>query len=169
VANVRPEAAPDHDAIRQVHEQAFAPSTVEARLVDALRAAGDMMPELCLVAMEGGAVVGHIAFSRARLESGHEVLSLAPMAVLPERQRDGLGSALVRGSLARAAETAFPLVVVLGHPGYYARFGFEPAAAFGILDPYGAPPEAWMVHRLPAYTPEARGEVTYAEAFGQVE
>jgi putative acetyltransferase len=168
VVDVRPEAAPDHDAVRRVHELAFAPSGDEAKLVDELRAAGDLVPDLCLVAVEDDEVVGHIAYSRARLESGHEVLALAPMGVLPERQRDGIGSALVRASLERAAATDFPLVVVLGHPAYYPRFGFEPGAASGVLDPYGVPQEAWMVHRLPAYTPEARGLVTYAEAFSLV-
>jgi putative acetyltransferase len=169
VADVRPEAEPDHDGIRRVHEQAFAPSPGEARLVDELRAAGDLVPDLCLVAVEGGEVVGHIAHSRARLESGHEVLSLAPMGVLPDRQRSGIGSALVRESLERAAATDFPLVVVLGHPEYYPRFGFEPAAPLGLADPYGAPPEAWMAKRLPAYVPEARGLVTYPEAFALVD
>jgi putative acetyltransferase len=169
VADVRPEAAPDRDAIRHVHERAFAPSMAEARLVDELRAAGDLVPELCLVAEEGGEVVGHIAYSRASVESGHEVLALAPMGVLPERQRGGVGSTLVRESLDRAASTEFPLVTVLGHPRYYPRFGFEPAGSYGVLDPYGAPPEAWMVHRLPGYTPEARGRVTYAQAFALVE
>jgi putative acetyltransferase len=169
VPEVRPEAGADQEAIRHVHERAFAPSTAEAKLVDELRAAGDLVPELCLVAEEGGEVVGHIAYSRARLESGHEVLALAPMAVLPERQRGGIGSALVRESLDRAAGTEFPLVVVLGHPEYYPRFGFEPGAAHGILDPYGVPPEAWMVRPLPAYAHDARGLVTYAEAFSLVE
>ena len=167
--DVRPETGADHEAIWHVHERAFAPSIAEAKLVDELRAAGDLVPELCLVAEEGGEVVGHIAYSRARLDSGHEALALAPMAVLPERQRDGIGSALVRESLDRAADTEFPLVVVLGHPEYYPRFGFEPGAAHGVLDPYGVPPEAWMVRPLPAYTPDARGLVTYAEAFSLVE
>ena len=165
----RPETAADHDAVWRVHERAFAPSLAEAKLVDALRAAGDLVPELCLVAADGGEVIGHIAFSRCRLDSGHEALALAPMAVLPERQRDGIGSMLVRESLELAAATGFPLVVVLGHPEYYPRFGFEPGAAHGVIDPYGVPPEAWMVHLLPAYTREARGTVRYAEAFALVE
>ena len=169
MADVRPEAEPDREAIRHVHEQAFAPSGGEARLVDELRAAGDLVPELCLVAEEDGKVVGHIAFSRAGLDSGHKVLALAPMGVLPERQRAGIGSALVAESLALAAETEFPLVVVLGHPEYYPRFGFEGAAPLAVVDPYGAPPEAWMAHRLPRYTPQARGRVRYAEAFSLVE
>jgi putative acetyltransferase len=169
VPEVRPETAADHDAIWHVHERAFAPSIAEAKLVEQLRAAGDLVPELCLVAEEDGEVVGHIAHSRAGLASGHEVLALAPMAVLPEHQRHGIGSALVRESLDRAAGTEFPLVVVLGHPEYYPRFGFEPGAAHAIVDPYGVAPEAWMVHLLPGYTPDARGLVTYAKAFTLVE
>ena len=167
--DVRPETAADQEAIWKVLERAFAPSIGEAKLVDELRAAGDLVPDLCLVALEGGEVVGHIAYSRCGLDSGHEALALAPMAVLPGRQRDGIGSMLVRESLELAAGTDFPLVVVLGHPEYYPRFGFEPGAAHGVLDPYGVPPEAWMVHLLPAYTPEARGLVKYAEAFSLVE
>jgi putative acetyltransferase len=169
VPDVRPEEGADHDGIRHVHERAFAPSLGEAKLVEELRAAGDLVASLCLVAEEDGDVVGHIAYSRARLDSGHEALALAPMAVLPERQRHGIGSALVRESLDRAAGTGFPLVVVLGHPEYYPRFGFEHGAPHGVLDPYGVPPEAWMVRLLPAYTPDARGLVNYAEAFALVE
>jgi putative acetyltransferase len=163
---VRPEAIEDHEAIRRVHQRAFAPSDEEARLVDALRSSGDLV--LSLVATEDDEVVGHIAFSNARLESGHAVLALAPMSVLPERQRRGVGSALVREGLGRAARTEAPLVAVVGHPEYYPRFGFERGEAYGIVDPFGVPPEAWMVYRLPAYSAEARGRVTYAEAFSLV-
>ena len=165
---VRPERPEDEDGARVVNERAFGPESGEAGLVDALRADGAHVPELCLVAVDGEEVVGHIFFSRARLASGHEVLALAPMAVLPERQRDGIGSRLVESALGRAQATGFPLVVVLGHPGFYPRFGFEPAARHGVEAPWEVPPEAWMVHPLPAYDPEARGLVTYARAFDAV-
>jgi putative acetyltransferase len=166
VWEVRPETPEDHDAVREVHERAFAPSSEEADLVDALRASGVHLPELCLVALDGGSVVGHIAFSRARLDSGHPVLALAPMGVLPERQRRGAGSALVMEGLRRAAETAFRLVVVVGHADYYPRFGFEAAAALGVDAPFEVPPEAWMAYGLPAYRQDARGTVVYPDAFG---
>jgi putative acetyltransferase len=141
---------------------------VEARLVEALRESEAHVPELCLVAIRDRSVVGHIAFSRARLELGPEVLALAPMAVLPEHQLHGAGSALISAALRRAAETHFPLIVVVGHADYYPRFGFEPADALGIKAPFDVPPEAWMAYRLPAYTPEARGTVVYPDAFGSV-
>ena len=168
MASVRPELPHDAEQIRVVHLEAFAPSTVEAELVDRLRDAGELEHELCLVAEEGGRVVGHIAFSRARLASGHEVLALAPMGVVPGRQQQGIGEALVRESLHRARATRFPLIVVLGHAAYYPRFGFEPAGELGLEAPFEVPPEAWMALKLPEYSPEARGLVTYADAFAAV-
>ena len=123
--------------------------------MEALRDADAHVPELCLVAVLDGSVVGHIAFSCARL-------------VLPEYQRRGAGSALISAALRRAAETHFPLIVVVGHADYYPRFGFEPADALGIKAPFDVPPEAWMAYRLPAYTPEARGTVVYPDAFASV-
>ena len=113
MVTIRPEGPEDHDAARVVHERAFGAESGEAGLVDALRAEGAHVPELCLVAVEGEEVVAHVFFTRALLASGHEVLALAPMAVLPERQRAGVGSRLIMAALRRAAETGFPLVVVL--------------------------------------------------------
>ena len=113
-------------------------------------------------------IAGHVFYSRARLDSGPEVLALAPMGVLPEHQRTGVGSALITESLQHAAGTSFPLVIVLGHAGYYPRFGFEPATPLGIEAPFEVPAEAWMARRLPAYSPEVRGTVVYADAFAGV-
>lgn len=168
MASIRPETADDHVAARHVHERAFAPSLAEARLVDALRAEAAHVAALCLVAEEDSAIVGHIAFSRARLPSGDEVLALAPVAVVPERQGAGVGSALIREALQRSRATGHGLVLVLGHPAYYPRFGFEPAGALGIEAPWDVPPEAWMALRLPAYRPSMRGLVAYADAFAAV-
>ena len=167
MVTVRTELPSDAAAIRRVHEAAFG-QPAEADLADALRAAGDLVPELCLVAEQGGELVGHIAFSRARLASGDVVLALAPVGVLPAHQGAGAGSALNRAALERAAQTEFPLVVVLGHAGYYPRFGFRPAASLGAMAPFDVPEENWMALPLPAYRQSARGTLRYAAAFDAV-
>jgi predicted N-acetyltransferase YhbS len=162
----RPEGPGDEAAIRAVLEAAF-DTPAEADLVDALRANGDLVRDLCLLAEAGGEVVGYIGFSRAALgDTGPEILALAPMAVHPDRQNAGIGYDLVSDALQRAEETAYPLVVVLGHPDYYPRFGFDPASAYGIACPYpDVPPESWMAYTLPAYEPGTAGTVRYAAPF----
>ena len=90
------------------------------------------------------------------------------MAVAPGRQRQGIGGRLVREAIDGARAMDFPLVVVLGHPAYYSRFGFEPAAEHGVEAPWEVPPEAWMVLPLPAHDPQARGVVAYAPPFDAV-
>ena len=133
--------------------------------MDAIRAAGDHVPELCLVAVNArGELAGHIFFSEARLVPDTAVLALAPMGVLPERQQRGVGSALVREALRLARATDYPLVVVLGHPEFYPRFGFERGDEHGVECPY----EAWMVLLLPHYRPDARGRVSYPAPFEAV-
>ena len=163
--DIRTETPADFEAIRAVHAEAFAPSPVEAKLVDDLRADGALVTDLCLVATEGDAVIGHIAFSRATLDSGHEILVLAPMGVLPQYQRQAVGMQLIGQSMRRAVLTDFPLVSVLGHPEYYPRFGFEPARPLGLDPPFDVSDQAWMARKLPRYTEEARGTVRYAQAF----
>jgi putative acetyltransferase len=163
---VRPEQPGDFADIRVVHERAFAPSKEEADIVEALRASAAHVPSLCLVALLGGAVVGHVAFSRGHLDPAGPVLVLGPMAVLPEHQREGLGSALISEGLSRAEGTEFLMVVLVGHPQYYPRFGFEPAGALGVTAPVGIRSEAWMAYRLPAFRPDARGTVIFPNAFG---
>ncbi len=148
-----------------MNESAFGPGSSEADLAEALHDSDAAVEELCLVAEHDSEVVGHICFSAASLSSSDPVLALAPVAVLPEWQNRGVGSALIEEGLRRAAATDYPLVVVLGHPGYYPRFGFESADAIGVSAPWEVPAEAWMAHRLPAYRPAARGLVSYAPAF----
>ena len=164
---VRAEAPGDEDAIRRLNELAFEGQT-EADLIDALRGSEAWLPEFSLVADDGAGVVGHVLFSVVGLDSGPEVLSLGPMAVMPERQREGIGSALIRQGLALAQSTRYPLVVVLGHPAYYPRFGFEPARGYGIETPYEVPDEAWMALPLPRYDERVRGTVVYPAAWSGV-
>jgi putative acetyltransferase len=164
---VRSELSRDRGAIRRVNELAFA-GPLEADIVDALRHSDAWLPELSLVAEDDSGIVGHALFSLVRLDSGPELLSLGPMAVLPDRQRAGVGTALVRRGLELARGTEYPLVVVLGHPAYYPRFGFRPARRCGIETPYEAPDEAWMALPLPGYDESVRGTVLYPSAWERV-
>ncbi len=166
---IRPERAADAPALRALHLAAFAPSALEAEILDALRADGDLVPALSLVALRDDEPAGHVAISRAQVAPPDGppvgVLALGPIGVLPALQRQGVGSALMRATLAAAAGTAWPLIALLGHADYYPRFGFEPAGALGIACPYPAAPEHWMAYRLPAYEPALRGAFRYAPAF----
>ena len=143
---IREEGPQDAPAIRAVNEQAFG-QPAEADLVDALRRS--CAERLSLVAEEDDVVVGHILFTPAVVESaGRQVvgMGLAPMAVLPERQRQGIGSALVERGLSALRERRCPFVIVLGHPGYYPRFEFERASARRLASQWeGVPDEAFMV------------------------
>ena len=147
---IRPETADDHAAIHEVNLLAFG-QEVEPRLVEALRRLPDFIPELSLVAVEAGQVVGHILFSPIVIETKDgsvPALTLAPLAVRPELQNQGIGSQLVRDGLERCRTLGHRIVVVVGHPPYYPRFGFSPARARGLEAPFPVPDEAFMVLEL---------------------
>jgi len=145
---IRPEAPGDIESVRYVNEQAFG-QEAEAEIVDKLRKRGVLT--LSLVAVQENEVVGHIAFSPVVVESEHssfQVIALAPMAVLPAYQRKGIGSQMVRAGLAECRRLGHEVVVVLGHPDYYPRFGFIPARPRGINCEFEVPEEAWMLLEL---------------------
>lgn len=151
-----------------VNAAAF-PTSAEADLVDALRERAQ--PIVSLVAEVAGVIVGHILFSPVSL-TGHPdlgIMGLAPMAVAPAHQGQGIGEALVRAGLERCRELGYIAVVVLGHPGYYPRFGFAPAARFGISSEYEVPDEAFMATELqPAALRGKSGVIKYHAAFGSI-
>jgi putative acetyltransferase len=162
---IRGEQPPDFAAIGDLTRAAFGSST-EAALVDALRE--QARPIVSLVADAAGQIVGHIMFSPVTL-TGHADLhigGLAPMAVLPGWQRRGIGSDLVRAGLERCRHTGFQAVVVLGHSAFYPRFGFAPAARFGIRSEYDVPDDVFMVMELVAGALRDRsGTIRYHPAF----
>jgi putative acetyltransferase len=151
VTTIRPETSEDFLQVRQVNELAFG-QTAEADLVDALRRSG--AGSLSLVAEDDAiaadkAIIGHILFTPVVVESAGRTITgmgLAPMAVLPDRQRQGIGSQLVRRGVEILAERRCPFVVVVGHPEYYPRFGFKPASSHGLASQWeGMPEAAFMV------------------------
>ena len=161
---VRPENADDYAAVAAVTEAAFG-KPGERRMIEAIRASDGYVPDLSLVADEGGEIVGHVILSYVSLTNGTRLLELGPISVRPERQREGIGGALIRDALAIADERGEPLVLVLGHPSYYPRFGFERASTLGISPPEGIPDEPWMAIKLSAYRPEIRGQVVLPASF----
>jgi putative acetyltransferase len=170
IVEIRAETPDDFAAVRRVNECAFGRSA-EADLVDALRAHGKAT--ISLVAVQAGNVVGHILFSPVTIESGSEALpvsGLAPMAVLPEFQRRGIGSRLVKRGLEQCRNAGHRGVVVLGHPEYYPRFGFVPASRFGISSEYAVPDEVFMALELrEGALRDCRGGVAkYQPEFSQV-
>jgi putative acetyltransferase len=169
---IRPEAPEDHNAIGDVVARAFG-SPAEAALVDRIRESPGYVPEMALVADVDGVPVGHVMVSDAELHHGRgvrRISMLSPLAVAPDHQRRGIGSALVRAVLDLADARGEPIVVLEGDPAYYSRLGFEPATTFGIVIhlPDWAPPEAAQVACLRAYDaadPTLRGTVVYPPAF----
>jgi putative acetyltransferase len=148
----------DHDAIVALTDAAFGGEE------EALRVVRELEPEISLVYEDDGAIVGHVMLTRMEMGE-HRPFQLSPLSVAPSHQRRGIGSALTREALRLADELGEPLVLVLGIPEYYPRFGFESAAALGLEAPGDFGP-AWMAVKLTAYDPAVRGRVVFPPAFG---
>lgn len=143
---IRAEQAADQEALHHLNLEAFG-GNAEASIVDALRDSCDRL--LSLVAVENDELIGHILFSPVTIETSvgkQRGMGLAPMAVLPAFQGQGIGTQLVERGLEQLRRDGIPFVIVLGHPGYYPRFGFVPASRQGIRCQWeGVPDEAFMV------------------------
>ena len=147
---IRPEQEKDHKAIRELTFRAFQ-NEEEPDLVEAIRESEFYIPELSIVAESSGRIVGHIMFSRISVigdEEETEVLSLAPMSVEPDMQMKGIGKKLIEKGLAECRRLGHRIVIVIGHPDYYPRFGFRPARESGFEVPFDVPDEAFMVIAL---------------------
>ncbi|RAG81055.1 GNAT family N-acetyltransferase [Streptacidiphilus pinicola] len=153
-------------AVRRVINAAF-PTANEADLVEALRQDRDAwLPGLSVVATApDGEVVGHALLTRCHVD-GSPALALAPVAVLPAWQRHGVGTAMIHALLDAAQAADEQLVLVLGHPAYYPRFGFVPASGYGIKPPFEVPDEAMLALALDPGRPVPAGSIRYAPAFG---
>ncbi|MFC1967399.1 GNAT family N-acetyltransferase [Chloroflexota bacterium] len=145
---IRPETPEDMAAVHTVNQQAFGQPN-EAGMVDKLRNRGALT--VSLVATQDDEIIGHIAFSIVKVEaenSHFEAITLAPVAVLPAYQRQGIGSQLVRAGLEECRKLGHEIVVLAGHPEHYPRFGFVPARPKGVDCEVEVPEEAWMVLEL---------------------
>ncbi len=164
---IRTETGADLAAVGEVNRLTFG-REAEARLVDDLRDGG--YARLSLVAEEEGRLVGHVMFSEAVIRTdGDEVgaLALGPVGVIPERQGRGVGSALIREGLDRCVREGHRIVVLLGHPGYYPRFGFSAETAGNLSSPYSG--DAFMALELaPGALSGVVGEFEFAPPFGAV-
>ncbi len=163
---IRRESAADRAAIWRLHQAAFGTVT-EADLVDALRDGG--YAEVSLVAEVDGVVAAHILFSRLLIKTEHDpvyALSLAPLAVLPKYQRQGIGSGLVLAGLNACRRAGHNIVTVLGHPQFYGRFGFSAPLARPLQSPFGGG-EAWMaIELIPGSLRDVQGQVEFSPPFG---
>jgi putative acetyltransferase len=162
MASIRPERPADAAAVYCVHAASFATAD-EARLVDMLRAAGRL--QASFVAEVDGVVVGHIAFSPVTVETGAVGAGLAPVAVVASHRRQGVAADLVRAGLKACRNAGWGWAVVLGEPAYYARFGFRPAADFGLSDEYGGGPAFQALELIAGALPINAGLVRYAPEF----
>jgi putative acetyltransferase len=168
--SVRLEAPGDEAAVREVELAAFQ-GPEEAAIVDRIRREAPDGWQSLVAVDASGAIVGHLLLSPCPVEDddGREVvtvLAIGPVAVLPAVQRRGVGSSLMATATSLAVARGVPAVVLLGHPAYYPRFGFEPARGVGLEPPAEAwPDDAWMARLLPAWSDEMRGTVRYPEAF----
>jgi len=160
--SIRLEQARDEPAIHAVHAACF-PTDAEARIVDLLRAAGRLT--ISLVAEAGGTLIGHVAISPVTTTFGKVGAGLAPVAVVERHRRKGVAAELVRAALVACPTAGLGWAVVLGEPTYYARFGFCPAADFGLSDEYGGGPAFQAVELQLGALPAGAGLVRYAPEF----
>ena len=169
---IRQEIPADIPAIFEVNYQAFAHYD-EARLVDALRDAKVFNPELSLVAVDGDRIIGHIMFPPITIESPGAItpaIALAPLVVHPDYQCLGVGAALIEEGLNVCRTLGHRIVIVIGHPGYYPRYGFRSARANGILAPFAVADDVFMVLALdPGALDGIQGTVKYPAAFDAIE
>jgi putative acetyltransferase len=170
---IRREAAADQAAIHAVHSGAFrrepGVTPIEAPLVDELRAEGDLIDALSLVAVRDGEIAGHVCCSRARVgDDTKAAVGLGPLGVLPAHQAGGVGSALVHAVVGAADALGYGLVVLLGEPAYYSRFGFVEAAKLSITAPDPGWGRYFQARTLAGYRPTQAGAFEYAPAFSRI-
>ncbi|NQT89071.1 N-acetyltransferase [bacterium] len=173
--HIREATDSDLNDVLSVERQAFGYDK-EAELVRALLDDPSAAPSLSLLAFKDDRAVGHILFTAVSLTGAQDTAPmaiLAPLAIVPDAQKQGIGGALIERGLQLLSESGVDVVFVLGHPGYYPRYGFQPAGKLGLEAPYPIPDEhadAWMVQALrPGVIGSVRGKVVCADALNRPE
>ncbi|MGI6117727.1 MAG: GNAT family N-acetyltransferase [Bilifractor sp.] len=166
---IRKEEPKDYEIIYSVVKDAFESAEHadgnEPDLVNALRKGEAYIPDLSLVAEINGKIAGHILFTRATVGE-NEVLALAPLSVLPEYQRRGIGISLIKAGHKMASRLGFGYSIVLGNPDYYRKAGYLPADQYGIKPPFDVPGKYFMAYKIIEDAPEINGILKYAKEFG---
>jgi predicted N-acetyltransferase YhbS len=172
--SIRQEISSDYHEVESLVEQAFRIAENsdhrEHLFVARLRKCGAFVPELSLVAVHNdGEIVGHIMLTRITIKNDsalHASLALAPLSVLPEYQKMGIGSKLIERSHRIAEKLGFSSIFVLGHNSYYPRFGYEQSSLYDVLPPFKVSPEYFMIRKLSAdVLADISGTVCYPEEF----
>jgi len=165
---IRTENTDDFTSVYALHKRAFG-QTEEPDLVDKLRLSDRFIPDLSLVAEIDGKLVGHILFTKIFIQSegvNKDSLALAPMAVLPKFQKEGIGKQLIKSGIEKAKALGYESIIVLGHAEYYPKFGFMPASKFAITAPWEVPDDVFMALELKDNAlMSVSGLVNYAQAF----
>ena len=168
---IRSEQKTDYEAIKHVNDLAFN-RLEEGRLVENLRQLPEFDARLSIIAEIDGKIVGHVLFFPIHIqgnESGdYACLSLGPIAVIPKYQNQGIGGQLIEAGHATALKLGYKSVVLLGHPGYYPRFGYQPAKRWNLTNPWGFTEEPWMAIELVENSLDGKGGLAvYPEAFNE--
>ena len=168
---IRKEEEKDHKQIYEVNKLAFQQEN-ESKLIEKIRKSENFIPELSIVAEIDNRIVGHILFSKIKIigDSDYESLALAPMAVIPEFQKRGIGSELIKKGIDKAKELGFDSIIVLGHKEYYPKFGFQRASKWNIKCPFEVPDDVFMAIELTEKAFEGKaGTVKYPDEFNEAE
>jgi predicted N-acetyltransferase YhbS len=165
---LRKEQKKDFDSIAMINDMAFG-RKAESKLIDALRNTAEFIPDLSIVAEVNEKVIGHILFYPISIVDGkkkYTSLALAPMSVLPAFRKKSIGKLLVLYGIQTAKDLGHKSVIVLGHPSYYPKFGFERASKWKIKSAFPAPDEAFLAIELKkGCLDKISGTVVYPEAF----
>ena len=162
---IREERSDDVVAVREVNRRAFGQDQ-ESNIVDALRTNGGAL--LSLVATVNGQVAGHIMYSPLTVAENVHGVALGPMAVVPEYQRQEIGTKLIEAGNRKMKEAGYPFIVVVGHAEYYPRFGFRPASEYGIKCEWDVPDKVFMLLVVNEAKMQASGLAKYRHEFSTV-